>query len=113
MSRCTVYPGDNSESALQLSEVADRVCLGLLPSSVAGWPLAVAVMKPTGGILHVHENVRDIEVDSWTVDTCRQFTEMFTASGKMMTVTCRHTERVKSYAPHILHIVVDLVCTPS
>lgn len=112
-SRCTVYPGDNSQSALQLCYVADRVCLGLLPSSAAGWPLAVAVMKREGGVLHVHENVRDIDVDSWTVDTCRQFTDMFTASGKVMTVTCRHTERVKSYAPHVLHIVVDLVCTPS
>lgn len=112
VSRCTVYEGDNKMSAALLVGVADRVCLGLLPSSTQGWPLAVSVLKNTGGVLHVHENVRDIEVGSWTVDSCQQFMDMFRANGIPMTVTCRHTEIVKSYAPHVVHIVVDLVCTP-
>jgi tRNA wybutosine-synthesizing protein 3 len=112
-SRCTVYAGDNNESALLLPSIADRVCLGLLPSSVGGWPLAVIVLKPTGGIMHVHENVRDTEVECWTASTCAYFEEKFAAAGKPCIVSCRHTERVKSYAPHILHIVVDLVCTPT
>lgn len=112
VSRCTVYEGDNQQSALLLPCVADRVCLGLLPSSVAGWPLAVFVMKRSGGIMHVHENVRDIDVDEWILATCKYFESTFLAAGKGMEVTCRHLERVKSYAPHVLHIVVDLVCTP-
>lgn len=112
-SRCTVYAGDNNVSALLLPCVADRVCLGLLPSSVGGWLLAVSVLKPSGGVLHVHENVRDIEVDSWITATCEQFIQMFKDAKKPMTVTCRHVERVKSYAPHVLHIVVDLICKPT
>ena len=111
-SRCTLYEGDNNKSALLLPDVADRVCLGLLPSSVGGWPLAVFVLKAAGGILHVHENVRDIEIESWTSTTCQEFEEMFLKIGKLMKVSCIHTERVKSYAPHVVHVVVDLVCKP-
>lgn len=44
-SRCSVYEGDNALSAPALASMADRVCLGLLPSSVAGWPLAAIVLK--------------------------------------------------------------------
>ena len=38
---------------------ADRVLLGLIPSSRQGWPLAAACLKPTGGWLHVHDNVHE------------------------------------------------------
>jgi len=38
--------------------VADRINLGLIPSSEAGWRTACAALKvDTGGILHVHANV--------------------------------------------------------
>ena len=38
--------------------MADRVNLGLLPSSEAGWPAACAALRPdSGGWLHVHGNV--------------------------------------------------------
>lgn len=38
--------------------VADRVNVGLIPSSEPGWPTALAALRlDTGGILHVHTNV--------------------------------------------------------
>ena len=38
--------------------IADRVNLGLLPSSEAGWPAACAALNPSsGGWLHIHGNV--------------------------------------------------------
>ena len=38
--------------------VADRVNLGLIPSSQAGWFTACKALKPSsGGVLHIHENV--------------------------------------------------------
>ena len=41
-----------------LQGIADRVNLGLIPSSEAGWPVACAVLKSsTGGWLHIHGNV--------------------------------------------------------
>lgn len=54
-SRCTIHPGDNRQ--LNLASLADRVNLGLIPSSEEGWPIAVRVLKNKGGILHVHGNV--------------------------------------------------------
>ena len=55
--RCQVHPGDNQLSAAKLVGMADRVLLGLLPSSEGAWGLAVRCLKPTGGWLHVHGNV--------------------------------------------------------
>ena len=41
-----------------LRGIADRVNLGLVPSSREGWPVACAALKPlTGGVLHIHHNV--------------------------------------------------------
>ncbi|KAK9861886.1 hypothetical protein WJX84_010417 [Apatococcus fuscideae] len=55
--RCTVLPGDCRLNAPK--GVADRVLMGLIPSSRIGWGTAVAALKPSGGILHLHENVSD------------------------------------------------------
>ncbi|XP_071956278.1 tRNA wybutosine-synthesizing protein 2 homolog [Antedon mediterranea] len=56
--RCTVYEGDNRQ--ICPSEVADRVNLGLIPSSGAGWPVACKALKKKGGILHIHGNVTSL-----------------------------------------------------
>lgn len=42
---------------LHLHDLADRVNLGLIPSSEESWPMAVQVLKPTGGVLHIHGNI--------------------------------------------------------
>ncbi|XP_045364381.1 tRNA wybutosine-synthesizing protein 2 homolog isoform X2 [Camelus bactrianus] len=54
--RCQIHFGDNRK--LKLSNVADRVNLGLIPSSEEGWPIACQVLRrDAGGILHIHQNV--------------------------------------------------------
>lgn len=54
--RCTIHQGDNRE--VQLCNIADRVNLGLIPSSEDGWPVACRLLKKTtGGVLHIHQNV--------------------------------------------------------
>ncbi|XP_051878414.1 tRNA wybutosine-synthesizing protein 2 homolog isoform X2 [Pristis pectinata] len=54
--RCKVHSGDNRQ--LLLRNVADRVNLGLIPSSEEGWPIACQLLKEDrGGILHIHNNV--------------------------------------------------------
>jgi tRNA wybutosine-synthesizing protein 3 len=100
------------------------VSLGLIPSSVPGWPLGVTVLKLTGGMLHVHENVKDDEMDQWVAETCQVFEALFEEKKTRYTaeerhryghyttfVRCIHLERVKSYAPHLYHVVADLACT--
>uniref|UniRef100_A0A0B7AUP4 tRNA(Phe) (4-demethylwyosine(37)-C(7)) aminocarboxypropyltransferase n=1 Tax=Arion vulgaris TaxID=1028688 RepID=A0A0B7AUP4_9EUPU len=55
LEKCTVHEGDNR--LLQLPPLADRVNLGLIPSSEEGWPVAVQVLKECGGVLHIHGNI--------------------------------------------------------
>ncbi|GAX76414.1 hypothetical protein CEUSTIGMA_g3859.t1 [Chlamydomonas eustigma] len=111
--RCVVLQGDCRLKAPQ--SVADRVLLGLLPSSQGGWQTAVLALKPTGGWLHVHENVLDKAEGEW-VETAVQRIQSLTRAiqGRQHWVaSVRHVEHVKWYAPHIRHIVVDMELRPS
>ncbi|XP_035525635.1 tRNA wybutosine-synthesizing protein 2 homolog [Morone saxatilis] len=136
--RCTVHQGDNRQ--LQLCGIADRVNLGLIPSSEDGWPVACRLLKrTTGGILHIHQNVtsplpntaavRAIDDATqrvsgktagrevwraWADDTANHITSLLKdVTGAPWTTNIQHTEHVKSYAPHVHHIVLDLECRPS
>ncbi|KAM7000273.1 tRNA wybutosine-synthesizing protein 2 homolog [Tautogolabrus adspersus] len=136
--RCTVHQGDNRQ--LQLSDVADRVNLGLIPSSKDSWPVACRLLKKsTGGILHIHQNVTspfpntanfpesddatqtisgktsDREVwQAWADDTANRISSYLKdISGTTWITNIQHIEHVKSYAPHVNHLVLDLECRPS
>lgn len=98
--------------ACALSDIADRVCLGLLPSSRGGWEAAARVLSRKGGVLHVHYNVSAVDIEKWTTDMLETFREIFKIAGKEMSLECVNVEKVKSYAPRVFHIVADVVCTP-
>ena len=161
--------------------VADRVNLGLIPSSEEGWPTACAALKPhTGGILHIHANVTSyhgnttpcddnsriiqnrstvipmppsgqimnytirnngsrrresnesckkwinlksdvskrttakLEWMAWAEQTAKKIKHILeTQRGSDWNTMILHVERVKSYAPHINHLVLDLECRPT
>ena len=101
--RCTIYPGDNRQTLKQLQGIADRVILGLIPSSMNAWGLAIRCLKDSGGILHIHMNVHENEIEDWAEKTAEWFA---TASGKSTKII--HVETVKQYCPHIMHVVLDL-----
>ena len=42
-----VILGDNRVTTKAYRDIADRVLLGLLPSSREGWPLAIQLLKPS------------------------------------------------------------------
>ncbi|XP_061755923.1 tRNA wybutosine-synthesizing protein 2 homolog isoform X2 [Nerophis ophidion] len=123
--RCTVHPGDNRQ--VQLGSVADRVNLGLIPSSEDGWPVACHLLKKTtGGILHIHQNVTwpGVRTDerggkreawqSWAADAASRIGSLLKElTCKPWTTSVQHIEAVKSYAPHVHHVVLDLECRPS
>ncbi|TYZ65444.1 hypothetical protein PybrP1_011723 [[Pythium] brassicae (nom. inval.)] len=111
--KCRVYLGDNRETAPALADVADRVNLGLLPTSVKAWPLAVQVLKPGGGWLHVHDNVAVEDRDAWEQRLLEALRELARQGGKRWVITCEHVERVKSYAPKVFHLVADIRCVPA
>ncbi|KAF3796766.1 tRNA wybutosine-synthesizing protein 2/3/4 [Nymphaea thermarum] len=107
--RCIILDGDNRIVAPQ--GVADRVCLGLLPTSEDSWPTAVRALKPQGGVLHVHGNVKDSEEDSWSLYVVQSLQEIAKSEGRQWQVQLEHLQRVKWYAPHIRHLVADVKCS--
>ncbi|KAM3613327.1 uncharacterized protein V6R79_024241 [Siganus canaliculatus] len=119
--RCTIHQGDNRQ--LQLRDIADRVNLGLIPSSEEGWPVACRLLRRrTGGILHIHQNVTspftntsvvpatddvtprvsgktaDKEAwQAWAKDTARSIGSLLQdLTGAQWTTSIQHIERVKS-----------------
>ncbi|XP_030430162.1 tRNA wybutosine-synthesizing protein 2 homolog isoform X1 [Gopherus evgoodei] len=166
--RCQIHQGDNRQ--LELRDVANRVNLGLLPSSEEGWPIACQLLrKGTGGILHIHQNVESFPAkahlhsghleeqqlqqcpeqavsnrqedkmghrspkDADIMDSGRETQAAATRAewqrwaettgmrirvllqqlhGRPWRTNILHIEPVKSYAPHVYHIVLDLECRP-
>ncbi|XP_064282533.1 tRNA wybutosine-synthesizing protein 2 homolog isoform X2 [Passer domesticus] len=133
--RCRIHSGDSR----QLRDVADRVNLGLLPSSEEGWPAACRVLKKdTGGVLHIHQNVESrpaprgaellagrgsagarrptglrAEWQSWAEGTAARIRGLLAElHGRPWRSSVLHVEPVKSYAPHVHHLVLDLECRP-
>lgn len=93
-----------------------HVNLGLLPTARPSWKGAVRVLDPDlQGWIHVHENVdvKDIEVKKDEV--VRELDTLVSQhrGGSSPTVECRHVERVKSYAPGVMHCVFDVYISAS
>ena len=110
--RITVYRGNNQKSLPQLKGIADRCHLGLLPSSEAVWGLCLQALKPQGGWLHVHMNVKEEEISDWKRSTIEQFQSLSDSMKLGFTIRGDHLERVKWYAPYVRHVVYDVECRP-
>ncbi|NXB57338.1 TYW2 protein, partial [Struthidea cinerea] len=155
--RCHIHAGDSRQ--LQLRDVADRVNLGLIPSSEEGWPVACRVLKKnTGGVLHIHHNVESPPVPAppqspalpaeqgspeaagsggeaqhptegggkdtlgarlrpewqrWAEATATRIQGLLAElHGRPWRTSVLHVESVKSYAPRVHHLVLDLECRP-
>ncbi|XP_030469651.1 tRNA wybutosine-synthesizing protein 2/3/4 [Syzygium oleosum] len=106
--RCVVLEGDNRITAPK--GIADRVCLGLLPSSEGSWVTAIRSLRKEGGMLHVHGNVKDSEESTWAEYVSRSLHEIAKSEGYPWEVVIEHMERVKWYAPHVRHLVIDVRC---
>lgn len=87
------------------------ICLGLLPSSEGAWALATQLLKNVGGILHVHANILDDRYEEFASTLCSSIKIHLAEykAGSDYSVYCSHIERVKAYAPHVDHIVADIL----
>lgn len=109
--RVTILAGDNRCTAPK--GVADRVMLGLIPSSEAAWPAALAALRPaSGGWLHVHANVTDSDEGRWVAATVAELQRLAAAAGVPLACRAARLERVKWYAPHVRHVVLDVEARP-
>ena len=101
--RCVVHLGDNRSTANDLEGVADRVILGLLPSAEDGLEPALGVLGTGGGTMHIHGLAPSKDHWGWgrRVEDSVQEAGGFSKDSSQIT-------RVKSYAPHWDHVVLDL-----
>lgn len=96
-----------------------HVNCGYLPSSKASWKTAVAAVDPrSGGWIHAHENVAKEDIEQRRgeiVDRFRDLVEELYGPSHIMQrlVSCTHIERVKSYAPGVIHCVFDIAVSGS
>ena len=93
---------------------ADRVNLGLIPSSEAGWPVAVQALRPSGGRLHVHANVGPTRDDEqlWAAAAQAELLRLAREAGREWGCRLEQVVRVKMYAPRVRHIVADFAFSP-
>lgn len=102
----TILPGDNRAAPLPRGE-ADRVFLGYLPSSLPWVPLALPLLRPEGGWMHVHL-VADVRGGP---EGARRTVEeaVRRAGGSVHEARARE---VKPYGPGRFHAVVDVRAVP-
>jgi len=116
--RVTILEGDCRQSAAEHNLVGmfDRVSLGLLPSSEGGWITSVRALKDeSGGWLHIHGNVPNVEKEKWALWLCKRLLDICDDMKRPSEwiVVCEHVEKVKSFAPTISHFVADVFLGPS
>lgn len=144
-SKCIIHYGDNNE--VTPKNIADRVYLGLIPTSRFSWKTACQALKSSsGGVLHLHENVsikessiisnhpsmsegsnsliikvlnsaskrRDKMLELWEKSVIEVIKELFKEiyPDDCWTVKSLGWHKVKSFAPGILHMVLDVDCRP-
>ena len=109
--KLTVHRGNNQDTLPSLKGLADRCHLGLLPSSEAVWAHSLACLKPTGGMLHIHMNVEKEHIEQWRMDTIATLEMMAHDAGRAWNITSVHLERVKSFSPGVVHVVLDVLCS--
>ena len=118
--RMTIFSESNEFAAARIAEMrADlppvrHVNCGLLPTSRDSWETAVDILDPgTGGWVHVHENfgVREIEHKAKEVQLAfKAILAEKTAFGER--VELANISRLKSYAPGVVHCVLDIYIPP-
>ena len=106
----TILRGDNSEIMQDLHNVADRVHLGILPSSKSAWKNAARCLKPEGGFIHIHMNCKEEEIADLAADILCEFETICRELNMDWELSIHHIEKVKWYAPRIRHVVIDLQC---
>ena len=104
----TIHKGDNQTTLPGLRRIADRVLLGLLPSSEAAWELGVLALKEQGGSMHIHMNVEEEHIEKWATDTIQTCLKYAQKDGRDWYCSHQHLEKVKWYAPRVRHVVLDV-----
>lgn len=90
-----------------------HVNCGLLPTSRGSWQTAVKILdREMGGWVHVHENFATNEIDFKAEEVRLVFQRMLEKDARGGIVEVDHINRLKSYAPGVMHCVLDIYVPP-
>ncbi|KAI6796995.1 hypothetical protein KC360_g4223 [Hortaea werneckii] len=94
-----------------------HVNCGLLPTSRGSWPIAVHALDPDlGGWIHVHENFAVEEIPSKAEEVRREIERLTSqCAGSDLaegSVKLDHINKLKSFAPGVMHCVIDIFVPP-
>ena len=114
-----VFQENNKNAAGSISALRDsippvrHVNCGLLPSSKSSWGVAVQALDPIGGWIHAHENIAKADINTRKEEIVAVFARLVNKyhgqrPQSQQEVKCEHVEHVKSYAPGIVHCVLDI-----
>ena len=117
--RLIVFQESNEHAVRRLAAMRDsippvrHVNCGFLPTSRDSWEVAVQVLGPTGGWIHAHENIAKAEIEDRKVEVLEIFEQLVKKHWSpdlevQRIVRCDHIQQVKSYAPGIMHCVLDI-----
>jgi tRNA wybutosine-synthesizing protein 2 len=90
-----------------------HVNCGLLPTSKGSWETAFRALDARmRGWVHVHENFDQLEIELKSQDVVAEFQRWFDMAGVYEEkVKLEAINRVKTYAPGVWHVVLD-ICIP-
>ncbi|QDS73197.1 hypothetical protein FKW77_002716 [Venturia effusa] len=98
-----------------------HVNCGLLPSSRGSWATSARILNPEiGGWIHIHENLAINEIEAKSEEIAAEVQELLDAEpqshaglkGRKLITIPDHVERVKTFAPGIMHCVLDVHVVP-
>ncbi len=93
--------GDNRE--FEGNGIADRIVMGYLEDTHLYLPKALEILKEDGGVIHYHEKCPNELLDERPVQRVREEVEK-----KGLSMELRRMDTVKSYAPGVSHVVLDV-----
>jgi tRNA wybutosine-synthesizing protein 3 len=102
--KCTIIEGDNRETTDNLENIADRVLLGLLPTAEESYHVALKCIKEEGGILHIHGLSPSNNHEKFLLETSEKLQKI----DYNYIITNYKINKIKSYAPHWDHLVLDI-----
>jgi len=97
----TPIKGDNRDVAPK--NIADRVVMGYIEETYEFLPIAIKCLKGKKGIIHYHEVCPDESLPDRLLINIDRVAEEFNRKAEL--ITYKH---VKSYAPGISHVVLDV-----
>ncbi|KAL6719427.1 S-adenosylmethionine-dependent methyltransferase [Lecanora helva] len=118
-----IFQESNNHAAVRIDSIRDKipsikhVNCGYLPSSIDSWEIAAKILDSSGGWIHAHENIAKTRIEMRTTEIVEIFSQLAAkrqdrVRQRHWAVKCEHVERVKSYAPGVIHCVFDIAIFP-